>query len=162
MTNVKWLAGITVLDVPFEGYQQVRGYRLRRSEDDPGEPVTRMAPRALMVPPGVPDFMTRRRFVALGPCRLEGRAWSGWGEISRVEVSDDGQSWRDAELGDAPGPHAWRAWSFDWTPPEPGDYELSCRATDSAGNVQPLQQPWNVGGYANNAAQRVAVSVAPA
>jgi hypothetical protein len=27
-------------------------------------------------------------------------------------------------------------------------------------NVQPLQPPWNVGGYENNAVQRVAVTVA--
>src|SRR4051794_18866260 len=74
MTNVKWLHRITVVDRPFEGYQQARGYRLRTSEDDPGTPVTRMLPRALMQPPGVPDFMTRRRFVSAGPSRLDGRA----------------------------------------------------------------------------------------
>jgi DMSO/TMAO reductase YedYZ molybdopterin-dependent catalytic subunit len=160
MTNVKWLERITVLDAPFEGYQQVRGYRLRKDEDDPGEPVTRMLPRALMVPPGEPDFMTRRRFVSPGPRRLEGRAWSGQGAISRVEVSaDGGRTWQDAELGDAPGPHAWRAWSFAWTPQTAGDCELSARATDDAGNTQPLEPSWNVGGYANNAAQRIAVTV---
>ena len=35
----------------FEGFQQARGYRLRRDEDDPGEPLRRMQPRALIVPP---------------------------------------------------------------------------------------------------------------
>jgi DMSO/TMAO reductase YedYZ molybdopterin-dependent catalytic subunit len=159
MTNVKWLHRITVLDAPFAGYQQAKGYRLRRDEDDPGTPVTRMLPRALMRPPGVPDFMTRRRFVAPGTCLLEGRAWSGWGEISRVEVSaDGGAGWGDAQLGDAPGPHAWRAWSYRW-PAAPGEHELLCRATDAAGNVQPLEPSWNVGGYANNAVQRLAVTV---
>src|SRR5437763_5383613 len=77
MTNVKWLHRVTVVDAPFDGYQQVRGYRLRTGDDDPGTPVTRMLPRALMRPPGVPDFMTRRRFVEAGACVLEGRAWSG-------------------------------------------------------------------------------------
>jgi DMSO/TMAO reductase YedYZ molybdopterin-dependent catalytic subunit len=160
MTNVKWLHRITVLDTPFTGYQQARGYRMRTSEDDPGTPVTRMMPRALMRPPGVPDFMTRRRFVAPGTCIVEGRAWSGWGPIERVEVSaDGGASWEDAELGDAPGPHAWRGWSYRWHP-QAGEHELACRATDAAGNAQPLEAPWNVGGYANNAVQRVAVTVA--
>src|SRR5213075_273569 len=116
------------------GYQQVRGYRMRTSEDDPGTPVTRMVPRALMRPPGVPDFMTRRRFVSAEPCVLEGRAWSGHGEIRRVEVSTDGgATWADAKLGDAPGPHAWRAWSHRWETPAPGEHELLCRATDAAG-----------------------------
>ena len=160
MTNVKWLRAITVLDAPFEGYQQARGYRLRQSEDDAGEPVTRMLPRALMMPPGVPDFMTRRRFVQLGPAQLQGRAWSGLGTITRVEVSaDGGQTWADATLGEAPGPHAWREWSYDWEPERPGEYMLASRATDSAGGVQPLDPAWNFGGYSNNAVQRVPVTV---
>jgi DMSO/TMAO reductase YedYZ molybdopterin-dependent catalytic subunit len=161
MTNVKWLSRIDVLDAPFEGYQMMRSYRMRDSEDDTvGQPVTRMVPRALMLPPGVPDFMTRRRFVASGSHRLEGRAWSGGGAITRVEVSvDGGAHWRDAELGDAPGPHAWRAWSAMWDAAEAGDYELCCRATDASGGVQPVDPAWNVGGYANNAVQRVPVTV---
>ena len=65
------------VDRPFDGYQQAQVYRFRRSEDDPGDPITLMRPRALMVPPGVPDFMSRRRFVEPGVYRLEGRAWSG-------------------------------------------------------------------------------------
>ena len=52
MTNVKWVARISVLEEPFTGYQQSRGYRLRQHADDEGAPVTRMMPRALMVPPG--------------------------------------------------------------------------------------------------------------
>lgn len=159
MTNVKWLQRITVLDTPFDGYQQTRGYRIRHSEDDPGVPVTRMLPRALMVPPGVPDFMTRHRFVAPGTQRLEGRAWSGRGEIARVQVSvTGGAAWGDAELGQAPGRHAWRGWSYVWAA-EPGDHELACRACDTAGNVQPLEPQWNLGGYANNAVQRIPVTV---
>src|SRR3954470_14060661 len=75
MTNVKWLSRITVIDARFDGYQQARGYRMRTHEDEVGEPVTRMRPRALLAPPGVPDFMTRRRHVEPGPQRLTGRAW---------------------------------------------------------------------------------------
>ena len=61
MQNVKWLARITVLEEPFTGYQNAVGYRLYDADGQPGEPVTRMLPRSLMVPPGVPDFMTRER-----------------------------------------------------------------------------------------------------
>jgi sulfane dehydrogenase subunit SoxC len=160
MTNVKWLHRITVIDTQFQGYQQATGYRIRRSEDDAGTPVTRMLPRSLMVPPGVPDFMTRVRFVTPGRHLIEGRAWSGFGDITRVEISiDGGTSWSDTDLGNAPGPHAWRAWSYPWETGEPGDYRLACRAHDTAGNVQPLDADWNLGGYENNAAQRVAVTV---
>ena len=55
--------------------------------------------------------------------------------------------------------HAWRAWSLDWAPAGPGEFELCCRARDAAGNEQPLDPPWNVGGYTNNAVQRVIVTV---
>jgi hypothetical protein len=81
--------------------------------------------------------------------------------VERVEVSTDGGStWADAELAPAAGPAAWRAWSLVWDAAE-GAYELCCRATDGAGNVQPLNAPWNVGGYANNSVQRIRVTVRP-
>jgi hypothetical protein len=89
MTSVKWLERITVLDRPFDGYQQTLAYRFRRDEDDEGEPLTRMRPRALMVPAGVPDFLTRRRFLGPGRRVLEGRAWSGLAPVAAVEVSLD-------------------------------------------------------------------------
>jgi DMSO/TMAO reductase YedYZ molybdopterin-dependent catalytic subunit len=157
MTSVKWLTRITVQDEPFEGYQMITGYRLKRDEDDPGTPVTRIEPRSLMTPPGIPDFMTRKRFLPPGPVRLEGRAWSGWAPIERVEVGIDGV-WRDAELGEPPGPSAWAPWWLEWDA-TPGDHVLSARAHDAGGRSQPDAPPWNVGGYANNAIQRVAVTV---
>jgi sulfane dehydrogenase subunit SoxC len=160
MTNVKWLERITLLERPFEGYQQARGYRLRQEPEEEGEPVTRMVPRSLMAPPGIPDFNTRVRTVEPGPCTIRGRAWSGLGRIERVEVSDDGgTSWIDARLGPEPSRWAWRSWEWDWEPVESGEYELCCRATDAAGNAQPLAAPWNLGGYANNEVQRVPVLV---
>jgi DMSO/TMAO reductase YedYZ molybdopterin-dependent catalytic subunit len=159
MTNVKWLTRITVQDEPFEGYQMVTGYRMRRDEDDPGTPITRIEPRSLMTPPGIPDFMTRRRFVAPGPVRLEGRAWSGWAPIERVEVSvNGGATWSEAQLGDPPGPSAWAPWWLDWDAPA-GEYVLSARAHDAGGRSQPDTPPWNVGGYANNSIQRIPVTV---
>ena len=160
MTNVKWLTRITVLTEPFGGYQNRVAYRLRSDDDDPGTPVTRMMPRSLLVPPGVPDFFTRRRFLAAGEVTLEGRAWSGLAEIAAVDVStDDGQTWSQADLDAPVGRHAWRRFSAGWDA-QPGDHVVCCRARDAAGNEQPLTPPWNVGGYANNAVHRVAVTVA--
>ncbi len=160
MTSVKWLHHLTVLAEPFRGYQQAEAYRFLPHPDGPATPVTRMLPRALMVPPGVPDFMSRRRFLRRAPCRIEGRAWSGWGPIAGVRVSvDSGRSWEDAELGQPPSPFAWYPWSYRWDPQAPGDYEICCRARDGAGNEQPPEPVWNVKGYLNNAVQRVAVTV---
>jgi sulfane dehydrogenase subunit SoxC len=159
MTNVKWLARIELLREPFEGFQNAVAYRMYDADGTPGEPVTRMMPRSLTVPPGVPDFMTRERHLEPGPCTVRGRAWSGWGSIERVEVSTDGGvRWGDASL-DAPlSGAAWRGWSFDWEAAE-GTYELSSRATDSAGKTQPLEPEWNLKGYANNAVERIPVVV---
>lgn len=164
MTNVKWLGGITVLDEPFAGFQQQQAYRMRRDRDDPGVPLSRMWPRALMMPPGIPDFYTRRRLLLPGRYTLKGRAWSGWGDIASVEVSlDDGGNWEQARVEPPDlGPWAWQAWTFEWEPNGPGEYVLSCRAHDTAGD-RPAGEPgssgWNVGGYANPAPQRVPVTV---
>jgi sulfane dehydrogenase subunit SoxC len=160
MTSVKWLDRITLRDEPFDGYQMSHSYRIRLQEEEPGEPITRIAPRSLMVPPGVPEFVTRDRVLDAGPCEIHGRAWSGEAEVAGVDVSaDGGATWAPAELGDpALGRWAWRSWRFSWKA-EPGEHELCCRARDAAGNEQPLEAPWNVGGYKNNAVQRVRVTV---
>ena len=157
MTNVKWLRQITVSAEPFDGFQ-MDAYRVRRNAEDQGVPVTRMQPRALMIPPGFPDFFERTRTVESGVVRLEGRAWSGWAQISRVDVSTDGaRTWSPAKLGAQHGPHAWIGWSFDWEAVR-GQHELLVRATDRAGNVQPQDPPWNHHGVQNNAVQRVLVT----
>jgi len=158
MTHVKWLRAIMLVDEPFHGYQQDVGYRLRQTEDEPGEPVTRMLPRALMVPPGIPDFFTRTRLLQPGSCLLEGRAWSGWAPIDRVEVSVDGGPWRPAELEEPLSSHAWRGWRLRWDATV-GEHVLRCRAADAAGNAQPDEPSWNLDGYCNNAPQVVEVAV---
>jgi DMSO/TMAO reductase YedYZ molybdopterin-dependent catalytic subunit len=157
MTSVKWLTRITAVSAPFEGFQ-MGAYRMRGQPDEAGVPVTRILPRALMIPPGIPEFLTRSRLVMPGPTELEGRAWSGWGPVSRVEVSVDGDRWAEAELGRALGPDAWAPWRFGWNA-EPGEHELACRATDAAGNVQPEEPRWNHHGFQNNEIQRLTVTV---
>lgn len=73
--------------------------------------------------------------------------------------TDGGKTWAEAELDDdALGRWAWGGWRYVWDA-EPGEYELCCRARDASGNMQPLEPTWNLGGYVNNAVQRVAVTV---
>lgn len=88
---------------------------------------------------------------------LSGRAWSGEGAIEAVEVGGDGD-WAEAELGEPVAGFAWRDWRFRWEATV-GEHELACRATDSAGAVQPLHQAWNYQGMGNNMVQRVPVTV---
>jgi DMSO/TMAO reductase YedYZ molybdopterin-dependent catalytic subunit len=159
MAHVKWLSSVTVVDQPFGGYQQTRAYRLRQSEEEAGLPVSRIRPRSLMVPPGIPDFHTRRRTADAGRHDLQGRAWSGLAPIARVEVSfDGGHSWSDSELGRPASPFAWTGWNFSWDA-SPGSYVLCSRASDRAGNSQPVEPLWNLEGVMNNCIQRVEVIV---
>jgi DMSO/TMAO reductase YedYZ molybdopterin-dependent catalytic subunit len=152
MTHVKWLSRITAIDKEFDGWQQAEAYKID------GVDVTRMVPRSLLVPPGIPEFLTRERFVDAGTVTLTGRAWSGFGPIARVEVSADGGStWTDAELDEQVDTFAWRGFHHEWAA-QPGAYELCCRATDAAGNTQPLRAEWNAGGYCNNGVHRVPVT----
>jgi DMSO/TMAO reductase YedYZ molybdopterin-dependent catalytic subunit len=162
MASVKWLKEIKAISEPFEGIQQALLYHYRQSEEDPGTPVTRKNPHALMVPPGIPDYLSRTRHASLGRTLVEGRAWSGYGLVERVEFSPDGgRSWDDATLGEPVGRYAWRPWSYEWDAGEPGEYELCARATDASGRTQPADDDgaWNQGGYGINVVQRVTVVV---
>jgi DMSO/TMAO reductase YedYZ molybdopterin-dependent catalytic subunit len=157
MMHVKWLRRIEAVATPFDGYQQKVAYWYKRDVEDPGSPVTRIRPRALLIPPGFPDFLTRRRIVEAGRVRVVGRAWSGGGTVERVDFGVDGV-WTEATLEKPVGPFAWRRWSCEWNAGT-GDHELSCRATDASGDQQPTDQPWNYQGMGNNLVQRVAVTV---
>ena len=157
MASVKWLRSIEAVAEPFVGPQQASSYNIRKQPDDPGERITRIRVRALMTPPGRPDFPSLERLADAGPIHLTGRAWSGEAAIARVEVGVDG-IWAEARLDEPVGAFAWRAWSFDWMA-TPGDHELSCRATDASGRSQPLEQDWNVGGYCNNMVQTIRLTV---
>jgi len=158
MAHVKWLVGVQLVGQPFDGFQNAVAYRFRHVAGEPGAPVTRIAPRALLVPPGFPDFMSRTRVVRPGRVTVEGRAWSGRAPVAQVQVSvDDGKSWAEATL-DSPSDHpwAWGGWRFEWQA-SPGSFVLILRAITTDGECQPLAGAWNRGGFGNNAAQRVPV-----
>lgn len=167
MAHVKWLVQVRVLDRPYDGYQNTVAYRLRQEPEDPGDPVSRIEPRALLLPPGDPDFLTRERILRPGRVTLSGRAWSGWGPVVAVSVStDDGDTWREAEVesaaetaaGQQDHRWAWRRFTLAWDA-TPGTHVLRARATDSTGREQPIVPQWNLGGFANNADQPVVVLV---
>ena len=73
MTHVKWLRSITVVDEPFDGWQQQVAYHLRSSEDEPGTPVTRMLPALADGPARASRTSSRAtRFVDAGPVPARG------------------------------------------------------------------------------------------
>ena len=144
MASVKWLAEIVALERPFRGFYQADRYVIGST------PLASMRPRAVIVAP-------------LGPLEagmaveVRGYAWSGHGPVTRVELSTDGGgTWDEATLGAARGDAAWREFRSAWTP-SAGAHALVARATDAAGETQPLGQMRSELGYANNAAQPVRV-----
>lgn len=157
MASVKWLERIEAIDAAFDGVQQAHSYHFRGAAGERGVPCTTMRVNSLLVPPGVPDFYTRLRVLRAGHVEIEGRAWSGEGAVARVEFAVDG-AWRDAALDPPDAPYAWQRWRASWDA-APGEHELACRATDAVGRVQPLEPPWDVTGFGNNAVHRVPVRV---
>jgi sulfane dehydrogenase subunit SoxC len=160
MASVKWLARIELIDRPFEGHYMVGTYRYTQKKEERGEPVSWQQVRALMVPPGIPDYYSRTRLVQAGEVLLEGRAWAGPHAVAKVEVSSDGgQRWQDAQLEPPLEPCCWQAWRCAWHS-VPGRHTLMVRASDANGAVQPLEPVWNRHGMGNNVVQRVEVVVA--
>lgn len=159
MASVKWLHAVEAIDRPFDGLQQASSYHFRRAPGEKGEPCRLMRVNSLMVPPGIPDFYGRGRTVQAGAPEIRGRTWSGAAPVVRVDFCDNG-AWRQAVVDPLQAPHAWQAWRVTWDA-QPGEHELACRATDADGNCQPLQPPWDVSGFGNNAVQRIHVTVTP-
>ena len=149
MKSVKWLTRIEAVTEPFEGHF-VRKYRYYDDTRFDGvEPVGPMLVRAVVASPRAGEAVSAGRFVA------KGMAWTGTGEVESVDVSPDGGgTWTPASLERREGSVVWTA---DVDIP-PGATEVVARATDSAGNVQPLEAPWNRNGYGNNAVHRVPIT----
>jgi len=157
MASVKWLTRINVLDQPFEGFFQKRRYVMINQGPEHSlerEPVTALKVKSLIASP------RHGEVIQPGACTIRGFAWSGEGEVKRVEVSTDGGLyWQDAALLGESDPNAWRQWEFMWQTSFPGHFIFMVRATDSTGNTQPHTITWNFRGYANNSIHTIAIEV---
>ncbi|HUB83788.1 MAG TPA: sulfite oxidase [Bryobacteraceae bacterium] len=161
-SSVKWVVRISATAQANNGFFMNPGYRYPKYALPPGTPAK---PAELEVIEGMPVKSTitapeDQQKIPLAPTTLRGFAWAGENAIERVEVSTDGGSrWRDAQLSPKQLPFAWRLWSLEWTPADPGYYTVMSRATDTAGRVQPIVAPWNPSGYLWNAIDRVGITV---
>lgn len=128
--SVKWLCRLELADSRPEGIFTTKFY----TDPVPGggtKPVWAIEPESIFVSPP-PDAKMRPQ-----ASEVWGWAWSS-SPIKLVEVSfDGGRTWRDAQIESRQG-HSWQKFSTDWSPPEPGEYELRCRATDDGGRIQPV------------------------
>jgi DMSO/TMAO reductase YedYZ molybdopterin-dependent catalytic subunit len=148
MASVKWLARLRLIERAFDGFFQTKRYVVG------DRPLREIAPRALIASPRDGDRIAARPFV------MRGYAWSGRGDLARVEVSvDGGRSWRDAMLDDALSLYAWRPWHAAIAPRESGQLVLLARAVTTDGTRQPLEEIRGALGYANNAVRPVRITV---
>jgi hypothetical protein len=91
---------------------------------------------------------------------VQGVAWDRGHGIRQVEISlDSGKSWKAATLGKDLGRYAFRAFSFETGELAPGNYVVSSRATNNAGETQVDKLKFNPAGYHNNVPQQIAVTV---
>ncbi len=154
MASVKWLVRISIIPNLFEGYFQKQYAYVGGQGSSESTPVSLMRVRAVIGRP--PDGMEVRSW----PVEVAGTAWSGYGPISKVEVSvDNGQSWAEAEVGKTPSRYAAAPWRFVWDSTTPGTHVIMVRATDEKRNIQPPYPVWNTRGYGNNAFHSVRIVV---
>ena len=145
VASVKWLSRIDILTEPFTGEFQT-GHYIYQWPDRPHEAVRLMRLRARITDPAPGAILP------LGPYTVRGKAWSGTGPITDVDISLTGEGdWHPAQLEPPKGPYQWQDWSFVWDSDAVGRHTLRARATDAAGHVQPDVPPWNRLGYGNNA-----------
>lgn len=159
----KLLTRLVVLNREHDGAKMTGlDYRMPRAPVRPGETpdptqfdvITDMPVKSLITEPAA-DFQ------ASGPILISGFAWSGATPVAHVEVSADaGATWQSATLEQVDGPWAWRRFTAFALLPGPGEVELMARATDVAGNTQPMESVWNPRGYLNNAVHRIRGRVA--
>ncbi|WP_329005720.1 sulfite oxidase [Kribbella sp. NBC_00709] len=145
VASVKWLKRIDVLTEPYTGEFQT-GHYIYEWADRPHEAVSLMRVRARITDPAPASTITA------GVYTVRGKAWSGTGPVTRVDISLTGEGdWYPARLEPPQGPYEWQDWSFDWEATDVGRHTLRARATDAAANTQPDVPPWNRLGYGNNA-----------
>lgn len=164
---VKCLTWIRILSTPDDNFWMKTGYRVPdtpRGDTTPEDmkagkvktvPIGRMPVRSFII---WPDGTSK---IPVGMnVRLRGIAFSGFGGVKRVEVSDDGgNTWVAAELGEDHGRYSFRTWEASWTTRLPGRHTLAVRATDEKDNTQSDEPVWNAGGYLWNRIERQEIVV---
>ena len=123
MKQPKWIESIELTGREEEGYWVRRGWSRE----------ARMKATSVIDAVGV-DMMIvgadRKSLIPIG-----GMAHAGARGIAKVEVSVDGDAWREAALRDPLSGTTWVLWRYDW-PFEPGKHVFTVRCTDGNGRVQ--------------------------
>jgi DMSO/TMAO reductase YedYZ molybdopterin-dependent catalytic subunit len=167
MASTKWVTRVRIEDRPSDNHFMARGYRYNYPGEDPASapPVEGMAVKSIITQPAdgatvkVTQAGVAKGTTAKPKLRIQGFAWAGPAGLRLVEVSiDGGKTWRPAGFMGDNAPNAWRMWAtaIDVVPSK---LTVMARATDNAGQAQPLAARPNGAGYANNSIHQVSVRV---
>ncbi len=132
IANVKWLKRIEVRPSRYMGHFMAREYVTIRQEKRDDELVWLETSVGRSLLKSVPAKVSRRG----DQYQIMGAAWGA--PIEKVEVQIDGGPWQRAQLGQGQGDEfTWTFWQLDWDDPSAGEHDITSRAIDTVGNVQP-------------------------
>lgn len=156
----KWITKITLTSEEDMTFYMKKAYRMPRKSVAPGEAwdsATGVSIEEILVQSLITQPLEGSE-VQAGTVKVSGKAFSGAGAITKVEISADlGVTWLNAIVEPAHASGGWQEFSVEI--PLKADATLWSRASDSAGHTQPLKQEWNPGGYVRNAVDAVKISV---
>ncbi|MFD2446941.1 sulfite oxidase [Bacillus sp. CGMCC 1.16607] len=157
MASVKWMKQISVIDSNFTGPFQTVDYVYYPNKENNQDafPVTTINVNSTIQQP------LNMEILNTGKHLIKGIAWTGKGNITKVEISmDGGGTWVDANVGSTKNTsYGWKSWTYEWTIFEKGEYTILSKATDSSGRMQPTIPFWNKKGYGYNAVDKIKVKV---
>lgn len=156
MASVKWIKKIIVIDKEFKGpFQDIDYVYYPNQENDNGKvPVTTINVNSTI------QYPLNMQLLHSGVYEIKGIAWTGEGQITMVEISiDGGQTWNKCKLTFSSEKHSWIRWNYTWNALKKGEFTIKSKATDSKGNVQPLEPIWNRKGYGYNAIDHIKVKI---
>jgi DMSO/TMAO reductase YedYZ molybdopterin-dependent catalytic subunit len=161
---VKHLNEITVIDNVFDNFWMKSAYRIPDNECNCVEPGT--APKATIpinrfnVRSFITNLTDGAKVKAGKNTRIRGIAFDGGKGIKDVVISaDGGKTWVPAKLGKDLGKYSFREWKAA-VRLSAGSHELKVRATNNAGQTQPMEPLWNPAGYLRNVVETVRVTAA--
>lgn len=137
--SVKWARRIEVLEQPPDCWYHYNFYYYGISSNDPNkELITTIGVKSIVTSP-----RDDQKALTRGTHVIRGRAWSGGGAITKVDVSvDGGETWHAAHLEEPRERWMWVRWSYVWDA-QPGQYHIMSRAADEIGRVQPREPRYN-------------------
>jgi DMSO/TMAO reductase YedYZ molybdopterin-dependent catalytic subunit len=155
---VKMLSDIEVLAREDDNFWMAKAYLIPDTPFaavKPGEtgyksvPINRMLPRSF-----VTNLKPGAKVPAGTPLALRGIAFGGDTGVGKVDISSDGVTWRDAELGKDEGKYSFRRWQASIAP-APGEQQIMVRCANTSGATQPSETYWNPAGFMRNVIEAV-------